>query len=135
MYKYKCLIFILMIILSFLFCKSEDPNSPSDEKFVIQVDSIQVESEINLNDTLSVKFWGIIGPDLCYGFHHFEVHTEPHQIYFTLWGFHTNDDICATALSELRGKEYNFKPQNKGTLLITVHQPDNSVLIDSVLVL
>lgn len=137
MYRHRCIIYILALIaLSFLFCfKMRSPVLPSENKFIIQVDSIQVTNTINFKDTLSIKFWAFIGPDLCFQFLKFEVSTQLQQIDFTLWGYHTRDDVCALAISELRGDAYKYVPTDKGMLRIVVHQPDNSTLKDSVSVM
>lgn len=134
MYRYQAMVFIILIILV-VFCESEDPNSPQDNRFAIQVDSIQVASTVHVNDTLTTRFWGMIGPNLCYQFSHFEVETEPFRIAFALWGDHPGDEVCAQAISELRGQEYRHVTADKGWFSIVVYQPDQSTLTDSVLVI
>ena len=134
MYKKTITLFIILTsVCIFNYCKmSTEPIS--NAKFQIQVDSLFVPNTISLNDTLVCKFWAIIGPDLCHQFSHFETKLNSKQIDFKLWGYNTGAEICATAVSELSGKEYKFIPESKGIFLINVFQPDNSILKDSVLV-
>ena len=135
-YKIIKLIFLIIIILfiaSIQTCKKLiDPIS--NNKFQIFVDSLQVPETINLMDTVNCKFYGFIGSNLCYQFSHFEVEKVSGQIYFKLWGFNTGNEICATAESKLKGKEYKFVAVNRGVLKINVLQPDNTVLKDSVMI-
>jgi len=113
-------------------CKSKAPNHPSGDPFIIRVDSLRVAKTIALGDTLTCRFWGVIGPDLCYQFLRFGVEEGADRIDLTLWGRHTGDAVCAMALSELRGREYHHVPVRRGTFRIFVHQPDGSALKDSV---
>ncbi len=50
-------------------CNKDDDPSPD---FLIKIDSIVYPDTIQLTDTLSVKFYGEVGPDGCYEFNRFE---------------------------------------------------------------
>ncbi len=115
-------------------CCVKSTDSISESKFRIKVDSLNVPDSIAFNDTLICKFWALIGSNLCYQFSNFETKLNPKQIDIKLWGYHTESEVCATAVSVLRGKEYKFIPEAKGLFQINVFQPDNSILKDSVLV-
>ena len=133
---FKKLILIVTIILATTLCNTcEKLTDPiSDSKFQIYVDSLHVTETVSLSDTVICRFWGFIGSNLCYQFSHFETGKNLDNIYLKLWGYNTGGEICATALSELRGKEYKFIAEQRGALIINVLQPDNSVLKDSILV-
>jgi len=101
---------------------------------MIQVDSISVQDSVALDDTLICKFYGIIGPNLCYQFSHFESKINTERIEFKLWGEKTGDDNCATAISYLNGKAFKTELYSKGMYFLNVIQPDSSVLRDSVFI-
>ena len=133
---YRRIISLILILMSIFFyntCKKS--TSPIlNNKFQILVDSLNVPETVNLSDTINCKFWAFIGPNLCYQFSHFETTKNSEYISIKLWGFNTGANVCATAISELRGKEYKFVAEQKGIFRINVLQSNNSILKDSVLV-
>lgn len=133
---FKKFIVIITIILATTLCNTcEKITDPiSDSYFRIYVDSLHVTETVSLSDTVICRFWGYIGPNLCYQFSHFEVEHNSGNVNYKLWGFNTGAEICATAISSLNGKEYKFIAEHQGKIIINVLQPDNSVLKDSVLI-
>jgi hypothetical protein len=123
------LIFFLQLLLS---CDKAVDNLPT--QFIVRVDSIAHNSFAASNDTVSIRFYGTIGPDGCYAFSHFESTREPLQLDLTVWGQHDQASVCPAVMVYLGGKEYRFVPGSMGWFKINVHQPDSSVIRDSIIV-
>ena len=97
--------------------------------FTVQVDSLQVTAEPAEGDTLVIRFYGVVGPNLCHSFSHFEVERDPHRLDITVWGKHRDTGApCAAAIRFLDGEAYSVHPLFDGDFLIVVHQPDESTL-------
>ena len=131
--KINLVTIILACSLLFISCSTEPENDY--EKFKIKIDKITIPDTISTNDTLSIKFDGFIGPNGCYRFKNFEVINRPNQIHFTVWGEKPNyESICTDALVFLNEKEYKLKLTTSGTYNFFIHQPDKTILIDSIYV-
>lgn len=112
-------------------CSTEPENEYS--RYKIKIDEITMT--ISANDTLVIKFDGFVGPDGCHRFKEFVVIKENYNIGITVWGEKPNfETVCTQALVFLDGKEYKILLNKSGTYNIIVHQPDNSVLKDSIYV-
>ncbi len=125
--------FVFILLFSLNFCSTEPEQDYVS--FKIKVDKLILPDTISVNDTLVIKFYGTVGPDGCHKFKRFEVTEKQGEIHFTAWGTRPNfDTACPAVMVYLEGKEYKTKLTEPGSYKIFVHQPDNSVLIDSITV-
>lgn len=125
-------LFCIAVVLLFLCCDSGIEGGFT--QFVVRVDSVAHAPFAASNDTLTLLFFGTIGSDGCCSFSHFETTTQPLQLDITVWGQHRNAGVCPAVMVYLDGKEYRFVAGHMGWFVINVHQPDNSVLRDSILI-
>lgn len=124
---------IITMLLFFSFCSTE-PDSDY-VYFKIKIDKLTHPDTIAVNDSLSIKFDGVVGYDGCHSFSNFEIVENLSDLEITVWGIKPNSDtVCPAVMVYLDGKEYKTLFKRKGINRIIVHQPDNSLLIDSVYV-
>ena len=135
MKKYYLPIFLLsLFILNFCTTEPEQDN-PRYTNFIIKVDKISVPDTISINDSLSINFWGLIGYDGCHQFKEFETRLIGNDLHMTLWGTKPNfETACPAVIVYLDGKEYKSTFEQIGNYEIIIHQPDNSLLIESLVV-
>ncbi|MEA1987550.1 MAG: hypothetical protein U9N76_08700 [Candidatus Marinimicrobia bacterium] len=126
MKKIKYYIFAFVIGILLFSCTNVDDNL-----FVIKVDSLNHPTSIAVNDTITFKLFGIIGNNGCYSFSHFDDQIEPLVVDLTVWGNLPTSGGCPDMIVYLN-KEYKIATTQKGTFFIRIHQPDDSILIDSV---
>jgi hypothetical protein len=117
-------------------CKKDDGPDPD---FLIQIDSIVMPDTIGLSDTLSVKFYGEIGPDGCYKFERFEQidldQSEPaNSMKFKVWGKHEDTGNCNQQIVYLDGAEIRISGIAKGNFNVFVIQPDGTIMVGLVYV-
>jgi len=125
--SFACLWFLLNS------CTTEQNKGYHD--FIIYVDEIFLPDTISVNDTLSIKFNGLIGTDGCHTFKHFDVASSGSTLNITLWG--TKPVInpgCNKIMVYLDGKEYKTKFSKPGLYKIIVTKSENHFITDSVLV-
>ncbi len=123
--------FFLAVILFFSCQKSVD--NPMTE-FVVRVDSVVHATFAASNDTIPLRFFGTIGPDGCHSFSHFAVERSTLQLDITVWGQRSNALACPLVMVYLDGRHYDFVPGQMGWFKFNVHQPDGSIIRDSILV-
>lgn len=127
-----CLLIIFVVLLQYS-CTTKPENDYIN--FKIKVDKLTLPDTVSVNDSLSIIFDGFVGSDGCHRFTHFEVNEKVNELEITVWGSRPNfDTVCPTVMVDLDGKEYKTLLQHKGIHRIVIHQPDNSLLIDSVFV-
>ncbi len=118
-------------------------SSCSDERWheeyrQIQVDSLVIERHPGASDTLCMSFYGLIGASSCSSFSHFDVVRDSFSLELTLWGvrrWEHEDDCRLPVAFHLNGRQYCTTSLYPGMMHVLVHQPDGSVLRDSVRVL
>ena len=121
-----------MFVFLFFTCSViPDENS---ELFIVKVDSIQVPSIIEKDDTLRIRCYGTIGTNGGYSFAYFEDELEPLELELTVWGKYNPVRAHTDVMVYLEGREYRLVVTRRGQLEIRVHQPDGSVLKRTVLV-
>lgn len=129
--KLVCKAFLvpLMTIIAGLGCATgTDPQS--DEEFIVQVDSVIVPSPVGSDEPLKLKFYGFLGTNLCPSFERFESARSLSRVDVTVIGVRKRGQLaCATAISRLRGQEFNVQPPFQDRLTIVVHQADGSQLV------
>ncbi len=103
---------------------SDDP--PSVKAEIAEVDSLEYPAEIASTDTLTVGFYGTVGPNGCYSFHRFDVDRAPGQLTITPVVRHTTADnvSCTMAIVPLNHTLTVAPPFPDGILEIEVPQPE-----------
>ncbi len=111
-------------------CKKDEGPNPD---YMIKIDSMVFADTIKITDTLSVKFYGEVGPDDCYKFDHFE--QLPYQngdlansMKFKVWGKHEDTGNCSQQIVYLDGTEILITGMDKGNFNIFVVQPDGTIM-------
>ncbi len=104
------------------------------EYYIVKIDSISVPDTITRKDTLTMKLWATIGYNTSYSFSHFEEKKTIHQMDLTVWGKHLLDVASLDMVVKWRGKEYYIYPVFGLLFTIKIHQPDGSILQDTIYV-
>ena len=128
--KHIVLSFIILTGIFISSCNIFGPDKPifENDEFRIQVDSIN--AVVSINDTVIVRFWGIVGNDSCYKFWHFQSYLEPHKLQITLWGHKdlSSGNNCNSGSVNLNGEQYRAFPVEKGDFEIIVNEPSSQPL-------
>lgn len=133
--KIHTLLFSAVLVLTGLMvwtsgCKKDDTSSPD---YLIQIDSIVYNDTIQTSDTLTVKFYGEVGPDGCYQFERFErldlSGNDPlNSMKFKVWGRHEEADVCTQEIVYLNGQSLAINGFIPGNFNILVVQPDGNIM-------
>lgn len=108
-------------------------NSDSNEgrqvaSLVAEVDSIDTPNEIASSDTLTVQFYGTVGPNGCYSFERFDVERSASRLIVTpvVERVTGEDVVCTMAIVPLDVTYTAAPPFEEGTLTVEVPQTDGS---------
>ncbi len=116
----------VLLIFAFASCEIFGPDKPvfENNEFRIQVDTLDAVQSIN--DTLIIRFWGVIGNDSCQKFWHFQSNLREHKLDITLWGHKevTAGNNCNSGEVNLNGLQYRIHPALPGDFEIIVNQPN-----------
>lgn len=136
MKKLPKMVFLLGLII-FNYCSTEpDQDDSRYTSFKIKVDKVLIPDTISSSDTLTVKFWGLVGTNGCHEFKEFETRLIGSDLHITLWGARPNFETgCPDVMVYLDGSEYKTTFQQSGNYRIIIHQPDNSLLIESLVIM
>ena len=126
--------FSIILIIFFISCDIFDGDNQEIEYFTIKVDSITGPDTVDVGDTIIFSLDGYIGSNGCFMFSHFDDKKGSLESTLTVWGKHIPDEICTDAMVYLYGKEYAVKTNQSGIFRLKIKQPDNSILVDTVLV-
>lgn len=130
--KKSTIILTLLTIFSIILfistsCKKDDPK-PTQENYVIKIDSISHPDTIAVGDTLRILFYGLVGENSCYQFAQWDNEFDVDLIQLTTMGVHYLNRTCADGKTYLDGAEYSLRGIPKGPYNIKIVQPDNSTL-------
>ncbi len=104
----------------------------SPHEFVIGVNRFECASEAVVGDTLHLRFWGLVGSDGCHEFSHFSTKRDSHQVDITVLGVARPLGICPEVIVMLGGRELDIYPLYEGDMVVVVHGPGESALMDTV---
>ncbi len=124
--------FVLLNIFVMLGCGVET-EEPEFDYFIVKVDSIKHQQSVLVGDTIVIHLFGTIGTDGCHSFHRFEDYVQPNQLDLTVWGKRARRSVCPDVMVYLNEK-YKVVATQRGWYYIRIHQPDGSILRDSVIV-
>ena len=127
-------VFAIMIGLTAIIWSGCNDNSPNTEEYIIQIDSIVHPDTINFGEDLSIRFYGPIGPDGCYAFDRMEPEYVEDELLVTIYGIHTDNDVCTQAAVYMNGDELRVSEVPAGDLIIKAIQPDGSNITQNVFV-
>ena len=98
---------IVSIVAIISSCKKDDPT-PTQEYYVIQVDSIIYPDTITFGDTLKIKFYGLVGDNSCYQFAQWDNKFDVGLIQLTAMGINYLNQNCVDGVTYLNGAEYKL---------------------------
>jgi hypothetical protein len=104
-----------------------------EQTFPILVDSLAAPAAAAAGDTVTLRFWGYVGPNDCHAFGGVTADWTEHAVVLTLW-YHYYRRAGADCLPEavyLEGEPYRLGPLPPGPFTITVAQPDGSAITDT----
>lgn len=131
--KFDWFLFLLIIVSILSSCSTEPEYNYTE--YQIKVDSLVHPNAIVLGDTLLIKFYGFVGPDGCHTISRFEEIKKPEEVEIQVWGKKPDfPTVCPAVIIEMRGTIRKVVPEQQGLFLVKVKQPNDSYLIDSVLV-
>ncbi|MGA9365699.1 MAG: hypothetical protein WBW16_15160 [Bacteroidota bacterium] len=122
----------LVIVLVVASCSTETETGLG--QFIVKVDSMSHPSFAATSDTITIRVFGTVGSDGCHSFSHFEDTRQPVRLDLTVWGQVSSATACPAVMVYLNGKEYKLVATQQGWLSINIHQPDGSILADSIIV-
>jgi len=124
--------FVLIGLITIFGCTTEPEKSAV--QFIVRVDSISHQPSVPIGDTIVIQLFGTIGSDGCHSFYRFEDSKQLNQLDLTIWGQRTLDNVCPAVMVYLDGKEYTVVATQEGWYFINIHQPDGTILRDSLIV-
>ncbi len=125
--------FTLLSIASIVSCTTDSENKETTQ-FVVKVDSISKTPFAALGDIITIKLYGTIGTDGCSSFLQLDEIKQPLRIDLTVRGQRISSGACPTVMVYLDGKETKTVATQMGWYVINIHQPDDSVLRDSIII-
>jgi len=131
--KYSTICFAVLSVIA-LFASCTKTTEPMISYFVVKVDSLAIPDTISQSDTLKIKLYGTIGNNGNYSFDHYEATRDSFKLNLKVWGKYVDKGLAAMVIVMLDGVEYPVFPVYPNKFKIFIHQPDNSVLQDSVVV-
>jgi hypothetical protein len=95
---------------------------------IAEVDRIDAPEQIAATDTLTVQFYGTVGPNGCYSFNRFETERSGSQLTVTPRVQYRGgeDTMCTMAIVPLEETYRAEPPFESGPLTIKVPQPDGA---------
>ncbi len=112
-------------------CKKDEPSS---NEYIIKIDSIVHPDTINAGETLTVKFYGVIGNDGCHSFDRMEGNQNGNKIEVTTYGIYKEQDPCPLLVLYLDGAEFTISNLTPGEWIISAIQPSGPPLEGKVFV-
>ncbi|MBU1008973.1 MAG: hypothetical protein KKD74_02445 [Bacteroidetes bacterium] len=112
------------LILLLNSCHQKDPLA-FNEEYLIHVDSIAMPAQLVSGQTLSVAFYGMIGPDGCSAFSRFIVEQKPMGFRLKLVGKRRvgPEVVCPMNVPMLDGKTLDLMVSDTGKITVEVINP------------
>ncbi len=129
----------ILVVFALSWSSCSKTNGPTTEEFVIAIDSIIHADTITVGGTLSIKFYGLVGPNGCYAFdrlspEYLQVTDTTGELKITSYGIHTFNDVCPDNEVYMNGTELVVSDIPLGKLEIKAMQPDGTALSQFVIV-
>lgn len=115
-------------------CRLSSSN-PNYTEFSIQVDSIQHPDTITYGNSLTIKFYGTIGPSTCYSFSRIVGGINGNTINLQVLGkYANNQNACESTPQYLDGDSLIMNQLTPGSFIIHVMEPAPPDIYDTVYV-
>lgn len=126
--------FILLALVFVLINCTTEPQ-PEYTEYIIRVDEVAYPKSSMVGDSVIFIFEGVVGTDGCYRYKTIEVGLLQNEIQFTLLGEYPNfTSACPDVMVYLNGLEYKTIFDSAGLYKILIKQPDNLMLVDSIVI-
>jgi len=123
----------LILFVSILNSCVTEPNNEYKE-YVIEVDKFSFTDTVSVDDSVNFYFDGIVGTSGCYQFKRIQSLITTDQIHFVVYGEYPSFDTACSGEMLYLDETKKLKFWQKGTYEVVVHQPDNSMMIDTIIV-
>lgn len=124
--------FALLIFFVFLSnCSKEEFKS---FEFQIYVDSIVLADTIQAGNTLEIEFFGTIGTNGCFSFERFDTEFSQNLVFIKAIGKASGAYICPCVMVYLDGTILQINNLTEGEFTVRVGQPDDTELVETVVV-
>ncbi len=116
--------FVPMSVVVLLTITGCNPFAP--DEFVVRVDSITGPASISSTETLTVRFLGPLGPNLCYHLDHVHRNRTPDALELIFHGEDGGGNPCI--FQPVFDHQEEIAPPFEDPFIILVRQPDDTVL-------
>ncbi len=125
----QTILLFLLVAISTMSCQLLGIENRDVESYVVKVDSVNVASQVNFSDTLSVHLFGTIGPNGCHSFKRFDKSSTSSKLALKVIGEVVKGDNlgCTDAIVQL-DRIFQVEPPLQDPFEINIEQPDGSVL-------
>lgn len=117
--------FLSLPVVVLLAATGCDPFGGTEE-FVVQVDSITGPASVSSTETLTVRFFGRLGPNLCYVLDHVDRNRTPDALELRFHG-ENRGGTCFQQPATLEHRE-EIAPPFGDPFTVRVSQPDGALL-------
>lgn len=130
-FNIKAAFALLVFFVFFSNCSKEKFKS---YEFQIYVDSIVLADTIQAGNTLEIEFYGIIGRNGCVSFERFDTGFSQNMVAIKAIGKSSGANICPTVMVYLDGTILQINNLTKGEFTVKVGQPDDTELVETVII-
>jgi hypothetical protein len=125
-----CLCVLVVALLAVSCSDSSLCPEPEVHVFTVRIDSLQIEPGAPCEgDTLTLRFFGLLGDCGSERFTGFETYRDTFQLDVTVWAERPSIAPCFWEDTYLEGEPLQLCPVHAGELLVIVHQPDGPALV------
>jgi hypothetical protein len=129
---------ILILPILFLLGSFLGPSCswvPRIDEYLIRIDSIKHPPQINADTDFIIEFYGTVGTNGCSGFSHFNVDQIGNDIYIEAWKIVKDGAvICPAVMVYLEAEPLTYSISSPGEYQLKIKQPDESFLIENIIV-
>ncbi|MEP7381584.1 MAG: hypothetical protein ABI910_07850 [Gemmatimonadota bacterium] len=101
-------------------------------QFVVRVDSIGLPATASGNTAFDVRLYGAVGPNLCFRVQSVRAQEDSTHLDITVFGAKRDSGgDCLQMPASLDGRPVTVAPPIRDPFTVRVHQPDGSVLSQS----
>lgn len=128
-----------LVVITFGWTGCDKNNDPKTEEFIIYIDSIVHVDTITFGEILSIKFYGVVGPDGCYAFdrlfpEYIQIEATTGELTTTAFGIRTFEDVCPQDSVYMNGSELIVSDIPVGDLVVKALQPDGTTITQNVFI-
>ena len=122
------------LLIFFLFFSNCSKEKFKSYEFQIYVDSIVFADTIQAGNTLEIEFYGIISCNGCASFERFDTVFSQNSVFIKAIGKSSGAGVCPTVMVYLDGTILQIVNLTEGEFTIRVGQPDDTELVETVVV-